>query len=278
MRSVKFILCILSFLSISALAQSSDSQTMTDRVAALLDQSGFKYSKLINGKWAVSMKGKNLKNFDIIVSAYQETVTARVKIASRDDVTSEGPLKDALDELNDKYKPLKFSLDKTALFVTTDLPTHRIEREAFVQFIEQIRGGVDDSYPKILPHLSPSASSGIKPPMIPVPPTVEPQVNPAVDSPSPANPAVDTRPVALNRPEPNYTETARSKGVQGIVRVRVLVGEDGLVKNARIIRGLPDGLNDEAVKAANKMRFRPAMRDGQAVRYWVMVDIKFNLR
>jgi TonB family protein len=222
--------------------------------------------------------GKNLKNFEIILSAGQQTVTAAVRIASRDDITSEGTLTEVLNELNDKYKMVKFSLDKTSLIVRADLPKQRMDKEAFIKFIEHTKGVVDESYPKIHPHLSPAASAGIKPPTLLVPPTVEPQDNAAVDPPMPTNPTVDTKPVALNRPEPDYTETARSKGVQGIVRVRVLVGEDGLVKNVRIMRGLPDGLNDEAVKAANKMRFRPAMKDGQAVRYWVMVDIKFNLR
>lgn len=278
MRSVRIILCIFSFLSTCALAQPSDSQTLIDQVAALLDQSGLKYSKLIDGKWAVSAKGKNLKNFEVILSADQQTVTATVKIASRDDIAAEGPLTELLNELNEKYKMAKFSLDKISLIVRTDLPNQRMDKESFIKFIEHTKGVVDESYPKIHPHLSPAASSGIKPPMIPVPTTVEPQVNPAVDPPIPANPAVDTKPVALNNPEPDYTETARSKGVQGIVRVRVLVGEDGLVKNARILRGLPDGLNDEAVKAAFKIRFRPAMKEGQAVRYWVTVEIKFNLR
>lgn len=289
MRKVKatviFITSVLALLltagpdNLPGLAQSGDAQETTDRLAALLDQSGFKYSRLIEGTWAVPVTGKNLKSFDIIVSA-DEAVTATVKIASRGDVASEGPLSGALDELNDRYEPIKFTLDKTTLFVRTDLPVRRMDREAFIKFIEHIKDVVDESYPKILPHLSAAASPTIKPPALPVPlifPS-DPPVNPSVAPPSPPNPAVDTKPVALNRPEPSYTETARANGVQGAVRVRVLVGADGAVKRAYIIRGLPDGLDEEAVKAAYKMRFRPAMKDGQAVAYWVPVDVQFNLR
>lgn len=93
------------------------------------------------------------------------------------------------------------------------------------------------------------------------------------------NEAVDTKPIPLNRPRPNYTELARQNKVQGVVRVQVLVGTDGLVKQVRIIgAGLTDGLNEEAIRAASQMRFQPATRSGQAVAHWVTIEIEFNIR
>lgn len=89
---------------------------------------------------------------------------------------------------------------------------------------------------------------------------------------------VDSVPVALNRPRPNYTEEARKNKVQGTARVYALVGSDGIVKQVRVIRGLSDGLSEEAIRAAMQMRFRPAIRNNQRVDYWVTVDIEFNLR
>ncbi len=91
-------------------------------------------------------------------------------------------------------------------------------------------------------------------------------------------PVVDTRPVPLNEPRPNYTEEARQHKITGVVRARVLIGSDGLIKQVRIIRGLPDGLNEEAIRAAMQMRFKPAMKNGQAVSYWTSLDVEFNLR
>jgi TonB family protein len=94
-----------------------------------------------------------------------------------------------------------------------------------------------------------------------------------------ANESVDSRPVALNKPRPNYTEEARKNKVQGSVRARVLVGADGTVKQVRISgAGLPGGLNEEAIQAAKQMRFQAAMKNGERVAYWVTVDIEFNLR
>jgi TonB family protein len=93
------------------------------------------------------------------------------------------------------------------------------------------------------------------------------------------NEAVDSRPIALNKPRPNYTEEARKIKVQGSVRARVLVGADGAVKQVKILgAGLAGGLNEEAIQAAKQMRFQAAMRNGERVAYWVTVDIEFNLR
>jgi len=89
---------------------------------------------------------------------------------------------------------------------------------------------------------------------------------------------VDTMPRALNEPRPNYTEEARAHKVQGVVRARILIGSDGVVKQVRILRGLPDGLNEEAIRAAMQMRFRPAMKGGAAVAFWLTLDVEFNLR
>lgn len=89
---------------------------------------------------------------------------------------------------------------------------------------------------------------------------------------------VDLKPAALNRPRPNYTEEARKHKIQGTVRLRVLVASNGMVRQVRAVTFLSDGLTEEAIRAAMQMRFRPAMRNGQAVDYWVPVDIEFNLR
>lgn len=90
--------------------------------------------------------------------------------------------------------------------------------------------------------------------------------------------SVDQKPIALNSPRPNYTEEARKNKIQGMVRVRVLVGADGGVKQVKVLNGLPDGLNEEAIRSAYAIRFKPAMKAGQPVSYWVGVDIEFNLR
>ena len=90
--------------------------------------------------------------------------------------------------------------------------------------------------------------------------------------------SVDTRPVPLNYPVPRFTEEARKNKIQGIVKARVLIGADGQVKQVKITRGLPDGLDEQAIQAAYQMRFKPAMKNGQPTAFWQAVDIEFNLR
>ena len=105
---------------------------------------------------------------------------------------------------------------------------------------------------------------------------------PAAPSPStPGNnsvaPTVDEKPTPVRLPPPRYTEAARQEKIQGTVMLRVLIGADGDVKAARVISGLPDGLNEKAIEAARESKFKPAMKDGKPVAYWMVLRMTFNL-
>jgi TonB family protein len=89
---------------------------------------------------------------------------------------------------------------------------------------------------------------------------------------------VDTKPVRLSGPPPRYTQAARANGTQGSVTVRVLVGEDGDVKAVQVVRGLPDGLSEQAIEVARQTKFKPATKDGKAVSHWVLMQMEFRLR
>jgi TonB family protein len=83
--------------------------------------------------------------------------------------------------------------------------------------------------------------------------------------------------VLLYKVRPNYTEEARKNKIQGIVVARILIGADGTVKKVQIVRGLPDGLNEEAIRAAYQMRFKPATKAGRPVAFWMPVEIVFTI-
>jgi TonB family protein len=89
---------------------------------------------------------------------------------------------------------------------------------------------------------------------------------------------VDSRPVALNRVRPEYTEEARANKTQGRIRARVLVGADGVIREIRLIDSLPDGLNQAAMNALKKVTFKPATLGGENVANWVVMEVEFNLR
>ena len=80
-----------------------------------------------------------------------------------------------------------------------------------------------------------------------------------------------------DRPEPSYTKEARKHQVTGTVILRCVFRSSGKVTDIKVIQGLPDGLTERAVKAAKKIRFVPAMKDGHPVSMWMQLEYNFNL-
>lgn len=79
------------------------------------------------------------------------------------------------------------------------------------------------------------------------------------------------------KPTPAYTREARELGVEGEVLLEVLFASNGRVQVLRVVRGLGHGLDESAVRAAEKIRFSPAQLEGQAVDISATVHIVFQL-
>ena len=74
-----------------------------------------------------------------------------------------------------------------------------------------------------------------------------------------------------------YPDLAREAGVEGTVLVRVLVGEDGFVKDALIVQSIPM-LDAAAADAAWTAVFKPALQKDRPVAVWMVIPIEFSLR
>lgn len=85
------------------------------------------------------------------------------------------------------------------------------------------------------------------------------------------------RPVILYKEAARYTPEAREAKVSGIVRLNAIFGADGGIYGIRIVRGLPLGLNDEAINALRKIRFQPALKDGQPVSVRMSLEYSFQV-
>jgi TonB family protein len=81
----------------------------------------------------------------------------------------------------------------------------------------------------------------------------------------------------LEKPEPTYTESARMFGVEGPVVFRAVFSKTGEVTNLHVVRKLPHGLTQQALKAARAIRFSPAQKDGHPVSMWMELQYNFNL-
>jgi TonB family protein len=79
------------------------------------------------------------------------------------------------------------------------------------------------------------------------------------------------------KPNPVYTDEARSLKLEGEVLLEVEFAANGQLHVNRIVRGLGHGLDEAAVAAANKMRFKPASRNGQAMDSTAIVHVVFQL-
>ncbi|MEW6126561.1 MAG: energy transducer TonB [Acidobacteriota bacterium] len=103
---------------------------------------------------------------------------------------------------------------------------------------------------------------------------------PANISPKPtgiANPQVESKPRPLNSLRPRYSELARSNRVNGVVRLQVMVGADGAVKDVKVMNALPDGLTEEAIHVVKVLQFKPAMSKGVPVDYIINLEVAFVL-
>ena len=72
-------------------------------------------------------------------------------------------------------------------------------------------------------------------------------------------------PILVFRQEPEYSEEARAAKLQGTVLVSLVVGEDGQPRNVRVRKSLGLGLDENAVEAVSRWRFRAGTKDGQPV-------------
>lgn len=87
-----------------------------------------------------------------------------------------------------------------------------------------------------------------------------------------------TTPVEITfKPKPAYTDEARAMKLEGEVLLEVQFMANGTLHVNRVVRGLGHGLDETAVSAANKMRFKPAMRNGQPVDSTAIVHVVFQI-
>jgi TonB family protein len=102
-------------------------------------------------------------------------------------------------------------------------------------------------------------------------PTAVAQAPRAVTGPPP------TDVVVISKPQPQYSSEAKQLKVQGDVVLQVTFAASGHVVVHGVVRGLGHGLDDEARRVAEQIRFRPATRNGQAVDKSTTITITFQL-
>ena len=77
---------------------------------------------------------------------------------------------------------------------------------------------------------------------------------------------------------PSYPEAARTAGIEGDVRLELVVSTSGAVESARVVQGIGHGLDEAALQAVRQFRFAPATREGHAVRVRMGWSMQFRLQ
>jgi periplasmic protein TonB len=126
---------------------------------------------------------------------------------------------------------------------------------------------VPDQRAGVLTFGTPTSIGGEPPP--PVPP-------PAPASPLPVGGAISP-PRKVFHVAPVYPDIARAAGITGVVILEAVIGEDGRVRDVRVLRSVPL-LDQAAADAVRRWVFTPTLLNGQPVPVVMTVTVGFALR
>jgi TonB family protein len=84
-------------------------------------------------------------------------------------------------------------------------------------------------------------------------------------------------PILVYKVEPEYSDEARKAKYQGTVILVAIVDAKGQPADLRVVRSLGMGLDERAIEAVRKWRFRPGYKDGKPVAVIAQIEVSFRL-
>lgn len=162
---------------------------------------------------------------------------------------------------------------------------YRLPEEPAVVFIEDVRAITLPDPPKEVecPGVMPGPYEKYVEEKVEPDPPPPPDLPPAPPTPKPPTATVsflayEKLPVPIEFVQPEYPALAREAGIEGMVRMKVVVGKDGKVVSATVISSdVTPAMERAARKAALHSRFKPARQRNRAVEATVMIPYKFRL-
>jgi len=93
-----------------------------------------------------------------------------------------------------------------------------------------------------------------------------------------AEPVAKTIPAEITyKPRPVYTDEGRQLKIEGEVLLDVVFTATGQIRIVKVVQGLGHGLDESAVHAAEKIQFKPALKNGQPADFQAVLHIVFQL-
>jgi periplasmic protein TonB len=84
-------------------------------------------------------------------------------------------------------------------------------------------------------------------------------------------------PAVVYKVDPEYSEEARKAKYSGTVLLSVIVDQEGHARDIKILKSLGMGLDEKAMEAVLKWKFKPGMKGGQAVNVRAQIEVNFRL-
>jgi len=84
-------------------------------------------------------------------------------------------------------------------------------------------------------------------------------------------------PQIVQQGAPEFPESARKKKRGGTVTVSLIVETNGLPSDIQVVESAGKDFDEQAIKAVKKYVFKPALKDGQPVRYALAVEVDFRI-
>ena len=95
---------------------------------------------------------------------------------------------------------------------------------------------------------------------------------------SPGDAAAEGEAVPIVRIDPQWPRQALEEGLEGFVRLEVLIGTDGSTKNVKVLESRPGNLFvRNAIRAVQRWKFKPKIVDGTPIERWAVTTIEFEL-
>jgi protein TonB len=86
-----------------------------------------------------------------------------------------------------------------------------------------------------------------------------------------------SKPIPIFTPEAEFSDEARRQKYQGVCMISVIIDSHGIPQDPRVVQHLGMGLDEKALEAVSKYRFKPAMKGGRPVSVRIIVEVDFRL-
>lgn len=86
-----------------------------------------------------------------------------------------------------------------------------------------------------------------------------------------------TAPAVIFKVDPEYSEEARKAKYSGAVMLAIIVDTEGKARDIHVVKSLGMGLDEKAIEAVEKWKFKPGMKGGQAVNVKATIEVNFRL-